>query len=72
MGKIRRGAAVAVDAHGACAAGEHVFNGESSTCSDAVAVFFEVVFPAVINGEKQLYRAWDIHGAEYNWSLELA
>ncbi len=38
------------NAHSAGATGEHVLNGESGPLADAVAVFFEIAVPAVING----------------------
>lgn len=65
MCAVRRGAAVAANAHGAGPAGEHALNGEAGPLADAVAVFFEVTVPAVIDGEKKFSGTGDMHGAEY-------
>ena len=59
---VRRGAAVAAYAHGAGATGEHSLNGEAGPLADAVAVFFEVAVPAVIDGEEEFGGAGDVHG----------
>ena len=65
MCAVRRGTAVTADAHGAGATGEHALNGKLSPVADAVAVFFEVAVPAVIDGEEKLGGAGYIHETEY-------
>ena len=65
MCAVRRGAAVTAYAHGAGSAGEHALNTEAGPLADAVAVFFEVAVPAVIDGEEELSGAGDIHETEY-------
>lgn len=69
MGTLRRGTAVAANAHCSGATGEHALNGEPGPLADAVAVFFEVAVPAVIDGEQEFGGARDIHGAEYKMRL---
>jgi len=69
MGATRRGTAVAADAHGGGAAGEHAFNAEAGPRTDAVAIRTEVPVPAVIDGEEQLRGARNIHDAEYKTGL---
>lgn len=63
MCAVRRGAAVAADAHGTGATGEHALNGKPGPVTDAVAVFFEVAVPAVIDGEEEFGGAGDVHGS---------
>ncbi len=63
MCTVRRTAAVAADAHGAGATGEHALNGETGPLADVVAVFFEVAVPAVIDGEEEFGGAGDVHGS---------
>ncbi|WP_222563079.1 hypothetical protein, partial [Candidatus Erwinia dacicola] len=38
--------------------------------ADAVAMFFEIAVPAVIDGEKEFGGTRDIHGAEYKAELQ--
>lgn len=65
MGTARRGTAVAANAHCAGATGKHALNTEAGPLADAVAVFFEVAVPAVIDGEQEFGGAGDIHGTDY-------
>lgn len=69
MCAVRRGAAVAANTHSAGPAGEHALNAEAGPLADAVAVFFEVTVPAVIDGEKKFSGTGDMHGAEYKAEL---
>ena len=69
MGAARRGAAVAADAHGDGATGEHALNAEAGPRGDGVAEFFEELVPAVIDSKEQLCGARDIHAAEYKTGL---
>lgn len=69
MCAVRRCAAVAASAHGAGPAGEHALNAEAGPLADAVAVFFEVAVPAVIDGEEEFSGTGDMHGAEYKAEL---
>lgn len=62
MCAVRRGAAVTAYAHGAGALGKHPLNTEAGPLADAVAVFFEVAVPAVIDGEEEFGGAGDMHG----------
>ncbi len=64
VGAVRRGAAVAANAHGTGAAGEHALDGEFGPVAEGVAVFIEVLAPAAIMLEQQLCRSGNIHGAE--------
>ncbi len=65
MCALRRCTAVAAYAHGAGPAGEHALNAEAGPLADAVAVFFEVAVPAVIDGEEEFGGAGYIHETEY-------
>ena len=69
MGATRRGTAVAADAHGGGAAGEHALNAEACPRTDGVAEFFEELVPAIIGGEESRCRARNIHAAEYKMGL---
>ncbi len=64
VGAVRRGAAVAANAHGTGAAGEHALDGEFGPVAEGVAVFIEVLAPAIVMLEQQLCRSGNIHGAE--------
>lgn len=65
VGTVRRGTAVAANAQGTGATGEHPFNGEAGPLSDALSVLFEVAIPAVIDGEEPFGGARGVAG--YTW-----
>ena len=65
MSAIRRGAAVAANAHGAGAAGEHALDGKFGPVAEGVTVFVEIPAPAVVMLEQQLCGSWNIHDAEF-------
>lgn len=69
MGAVCRCAAVATNAHGSSAAGEHALYAEAGPGTDAVAIRTEVPVPAVIDCEKQLCGARNIHPGEYKTGL---
>ncbi len=69
MGAVCRCAAVAANAHGGGAAGEHALYAESGPGRYAVAIRTEIPVPAVIDGEEQFGRAGNIHAAEYKVGL---
>ena len=50
--------------------GKHALNGELGPLADAVAMFFEIAVPAVIDGEKEFGGTRDIHGAKYKAELQ--
>jgi len=62
---IRRGTAITANAHEAGAAGEHALDGEFGPVAEGVAVFIQVLGPAVVMLEQQLCRSRNVHGAEY-------
>ncbi|CAI1984821.1 Uncharacterised protein [Serratia quinivorans] len=64
VGAVRRGATVAANAHGTGAAGEHALDGEFGPVAEGVAVFIQVLAPAIVMLEQQLCRSGNIHGAE--------
>lgn len=69
MGAVWRCTAVATNAHGSSAAGEHALYAEAGPGTDAVAIRTEVPVPAVIDGEKQLCGVRNIHAGEYKTGL---
>lgn len=64
VGAVRRGTTVAANAHGTGAAGEHVLDGEFGPVAEGIAVFIQVLAPAIVMLEQQLCRSGNIHGAE--------
>lgn len=46
-----------------------MLNTETGPQADAVAVFFEVAFPAIIEGEQEFGGARNIHAPEYKTGL---
>ena len=71
MGAVRRGTAVAANAHAAGVAGvagvagEHALNGKFGPVAEGVTVFVEILAPAVVMLEQQLCRSRNIHDAEF-------
>ncbi len=59
-----------IHSNSAGAAGAHALNGKLGPLADAVAMFFEIAVPAVIDGEKEFGGTRDIHGAEYKAELQ--
>ncbi len=64
MSTVWRCTAVASNAHGTGAAGEHALDGEFGPVAKRVAMFVEIAAPAIVMLEQQLCGSRNIHGAE--------
>ncbi len=65
MCAVRRGTAITANTHEAGAAGEHALDGEFGPVAEGVAMFIQILAPAVVMLEQQLCGSRNIHCAEY-------
>lgn len=61
MGAVGRCAAVTTHAHAGGTAGEHTLDAEAGPGREMITELFEVTVPAIVDGEKQLCGAGNIH-----------
>ena len=67
---VRRGTAITVNAHEASTAGEHALDGEFGPVAEGIAMFIQILAPAVVMLEQQLCGSRNVHCAEYRgWQV---